>query len=111
MKNGWVKFAEQLKSPRLPTRSGMISADGRSFTLSPGKTPSHIVAEHNALYPHFNITADQVIRANGNLAPTKFQAGKVYKMPYNPFSNGMLKLLEWAFAEGKKQGLEIPDGM
>ena len=85
-----------------------INNDGETFTLPKGKTLSHVVEEHNRFFPHAKITWQELSRANGDLAPEKFQAGKPYKLPYTPFSRGFMYVLEALLAEGKRRGLEIP---
>jgi hypothetical protein len=58
-----------------------FSQDGKTVTLSKGQTPSHVVAAYNKAHPSSKITVPQFLKANGNLAATKFRAGKAYSIP------------------------------
>lgn len=59
----------------------VFSQDGRTVTLSKGQTPGHVVRAYNRDNPGSRITVQQFLKANGNLAATKFRAGKAYNMP------------------------------
>ena len=58
-----------------------FSQDGKTVTLSRGQTPSHVVRAYNKAHPNSKITVPQFLKANNNLAATRFRAGKAYNMP------------------------------
>lgn len=77
----WKFFAKQAVS-QADVR--LISEDGTTFSLSPGKTISHVVSEWNKAHPGMKITAEQIVAANDNLIPEKYVAGRKYRMPAVP---------------------------
>lgn len=73
---------------RMVKSAQQFSHDGSTFTLPSGKTLSHVVRSWNALHPDRRITSDQIVNANGGLNPTKYRAGKSYRMPSSGTAGG-----------------------
>ncbi len=84
--------AAKTDQPKPAVVQPIISKDGKTFTLKPGQTLSHVVNEWKKAHPGKSITADRIISANGNTPANRYQAGKVYRMPAmtsgenNPFN-------------------------
>lgn len=52
-----------------------------TFNLQPGETLGHVVSRWNSEHPYKKITVQQLVQANGGLDPTKYRAGKEYRLP------------------------------
>lgn len=83
-----------------------ISSDGLKFKLPAGKTLSHVLRDYQKRFPDFpQETVQRIRQANGNLAPEKFQAGRVYNMPSTPYSPRLMDLLQGIMNTARKNGI------
>lgn len=77
-----VKLAYKLGfSEGLRKAAVSFSPDNSTFTLEPGQTLTSVVNARRKADPSVSLTADDIVRANSGLHPTKYRAGVQYKLP------------------------------